>query len=181
MVSLDFFLDHGRGQKSGAHNPEPKKVRFLDLEKLPADQRLEVTKRSLNRPKQYKSRVAWPITITHSEALFWRGAETWGLHESPSYPHMYCFLAWRERMESSTEKILRWNTIVIGDFLNLGSVSHECRQYQFLRYDNVSKVCMNFFNEKVISKFYVNHVVLRESRSFSRITYFFTKKIKIPT
>ena len=30
-----------------------------------------------------------------------RGAETWGFHESPSYPHMYCFLAWRERIESS--------------------------------------------------------------------------------
>ncbi len=29
---------------------------------------------------------------------------------------------WRERMESSTEKTLRWNTIVIGDFLNLGGV-----------------------------------------------------------
>ncbi len=22
--------------------------------------------------------------------------ETWGFHVSPSYPHMYCFLAWRE-------------------------------------------------------------------------------------
>ncbi len=31
---------------------------------------------------------------------------------------------WRERMESSTKKTLRWNTIVIGDFLNLGGVSH---------------------------------------------------------
>ncbi len=30
---------------------------------------------------------------------------------------------WRERMESSTEKTLRWNIIVIGDFLNLGGVS----------------------------------------------------------
>jgi hypothetical protein len=38
--------------------------------------------------------------------------------------------SWRERMESSTEKTLRWNTIVMGDFL---SVSHECHQYQFLR------------------------------------------------
>ena len=27
----------------------------------------------------------------------WRGAETWGFHESPSYPHMYCFLVWMER------------------------------------------------------------------------------------
>ncbi len=53
-----------------------------------------------------------------------RGVETWGFHESPSYPHMYCFLAWRERLESSAEKTLSWNTIVIGDFLNLGSVSH---------------------------------------------------------
>jgi len=25
----------------------------------------------------------------------------WGFHESPSYPHMYCFLAWRERIESA--------------------------------------------------------------------------------
>ncbi len=25
------------------------------------------------------------------------GAETWGFHESPSYPHMYCFLVWMER------------------------------------------------------------------------------------
>jgi hypothetical protein len=74
-----------------------------------------------------------------------RGAETWGFHESPSYPHMYCFLAWRERMESSTEKTVRWNTILIGDFLNLGSVSHECRQYQFLRDDNVTKGWRDFF------------------------------------
>ncbi len=63
------------------------------------------------------------------EGVHRRGAETWGFHESPSYPHMYCFLAWRERMESSTEKTLRWNKIVIGDFLNLGSVSCECLQY----------------------------------------------------
>jgi hypothetical protein len=27
-----------------------------------------------------------------------RGAETcWGFHESPIYPHMYCFLVWMER------------------------------------------------------------------------------------
>ncbi len=26
-----------------------------------------------------------------------RGAETWGFHESPSYPHKYCFLVWMER------------------------------------------------------------------------------------
>jgi hypothetical protein len=95
-----------------------------------------------------------------------RGAETWGFHESPSYPHMYCFLAWRERMESSTKKILRWNSIVIGDFLNVGSVSHECRQYQYLCDDNVTKGWRDFFNEKVISKFYVNHVVSRESCHF---------------
>ncbi len=30
-----------------------------------------------------------------------RGAETWGFHESQSYPNMYCFLAWRERIEST--------------------------------------------------------------------------------
>ncbi len=76
---------------------------------------------------------------------FRRGAETWGFHEPPSYPHMHCFLAWRERMESSTEKTLRWNFIVIGDFLNLGSVSHECRQYQFLRDENVTKGWHDFF------------------------------------
>ena len=55
---------------------------------------------------------------------------------------------WRERMESCTEKTLRWNTIVIGDFLNLGGVSHECRQYQFLRDDNVTKGCRNFFQRE---------------------------------
>jgi hypothetical protein len=33
--------------------------------------------------------------------ICWRGAETWGFHESPSYPNMYCFLAWRERIEST--------------------------------------------------------------------------------
>ncbi len=78
----------------------------------------------------------------------WRGAEIWFFHESPSYPHMYCFLAWRERMESSTEKTLRWNTIVIGDFLNLGSVTHKCRQYQFLRDDNVTKGWRDFFQRE---------------------------------
>ncbi len=55
---------------------------------------------------------------------------------------------WRERIESSTEKTLRWNTIVIGDFLNLGGVSHECRQYQFLREDNVTKGCRSFFQRE---------------------------------
>jgi hypothetical protein len=51
-------------------------------------------------------------------------------------------------MESSTEKTLRWNTIVIGDFLNLGSVSYECRQYQFLRDDNVTKGWRDFFQRE---------------------------------
>jgi hypothetical protein len=51
-------------------------------------------------------------------------------------------------MESITEKTLRWNTIVIGDFLNLGSVSHECCQYQFLRDDNVTKGWCNFFQRE---------------------------------
>ncbi len=74
-----------------------------------------------------------------------RAAESWVFHESPVYPHMYCFLAWKERMESSTEKTLCSNTIVIGDFLNLGSVSLECRQYQFLCHDNVTKGWRNFF------------------------------------
>ncbi len=63
-------------------------------------------------------------------------------------------------MESSTEKTLRWNTIVIGDFLNLGGVSHECPQYQFLRNDNVTKGCRNFFQRES------HQPVLRESRSF---------------
>ena len=74
---------------------------------------------------------------------------------------------WRERMESSTEKTLRWNTIVIGDFLNLGGVSHECRQYQFLRSYNVTKGRRVSFNEKVISGFAVIHVVYRDSRSLT--------------
>ncbi len=33
----------------------------------------------------------------------------------------------RSSFSSSDDRILRWNTIVIGNFLNLGSVSHECR------------------------------------------------------
>ena len=68
---------------------------------------------------------------------------------------------WRERMESCTEKTLRWNTIVIGDFLNLGGVSHECRQYQFLRYYNVTKGCRNFFQRESHQR------VFRDSRSFT--------------
>jgi hypothetical protein len=48
-------------------------------------------------------------------------------------------------MESSTEKTLLWNTIVIGNLLNLGSVSQECRQYQFLHDDNVTQGWRNFF------------------------------------
>jgi hypothetical protein len=51
-------------------------------------------------------------------------------------------------METSTEKTLHWNTIVISDFLNLGSVSHECRQYQFLRDDNVTKGWRDFFQRE---------------------------------
>jgi hypothetical protein len=51
-------------------------------------------------------------------------------------------------MKSSTEKTLRWNTIVIGVFLNLGSVSHECCQYQFLRGDNVTKDWRDFFQRE---------------------------------
>ncbi len=68
---------------------------------------------------------------------------------------------WRERMESCTEKTLRWNTIAIGDFLNLGGVSHECRQYQFLCYVNVTKGCRNFFQRES------HHRVFRDSRSFT--------------
>jgi hypothetical protein len=63
-------------------------------------------------------------------------------------------------MESSTEKTLRWNTIVIGDFLILGSVSHECRQYQ-LHDDNVIKGWCNFFQRES------HQQVLRESCSFT--------------
>ncbi len=68
---------------------------------------------------------------------------------------------WRERMESCTEKTLRWNTIVIGDSLNLGGVSHECHQYQFLRYDNVTKGCRNFFQRES------HQQVFRDSCSFT--------------
>ncbi len=77
-----------------------------------------------------------------------RGVETWGFHEYSSYPNMYCFLVWRESMESSTEKTLHWNTIVIGVFLNFGSVSHECHQYEFLPDDNVTKGWCNFFQQE---------------------------------
>jgi hypothetical protein len=64
-------------------------------------------------------------------------------------------------MESSTEKTLHWSSIVIGDFLNLGSVSHECLQYQFLRDDNVTKGRRDFFQRESHQR------VLRESRSFT--------------
>jgi hypothetical protein len=74
---------------------------------------------------------------------------------------MYCFLAWKERMESCTEKTLRWNTIVIGDFLNLGSASQECWQYQFLCDHNVTKGWRYFFQQES------HQQVLRESRSFT--------------
>jgi hypothetical protein len=64
-------------------------------------------------------------------------------------------------MESSTEKTLCWNAIVIGDFLNLGSVSHECRQYQFLRDDKVTKSWRDFFQRES------HQQVLPESCSFT--------------
>ncbi len=64
-------------------------------------------------------------------------------------------------MESSTEKTLHWNTIVIGNFLKLGSVSHECRQYQFLGDGNVTKGFRDFFQRESHQR------VLHESRSFS--------------
>jgi hypothetical protein len=63
-------------------------------------------------------------------------------------------------MESSTEKTLHWNTIVIGDFLNLGSVSHEYRLYKFLRHDNVTKGWCDFFQRESHQR------VFDESRSF---------------
>jgi hypothetical protein len=64
-------------------------------------------------------------------------------------------------MESSTHKTLRSNTIVIGEFLNLGSVSHECCQYQFLRDDNVTKGWRSFFQRESHQRF------LCESHSFT--------------
>jgi hypothetical protein len=64
-------------------------------------------------------------------------------------------------MESSTEETVRFNTIVIGDFLYLGSVSHECRQYQFLRDDNITKGWRDFFQRESHQR------VLHESRSFT--------------
>jgi hypothetical protein len=51
-------------------------------------------------------------------------------------------------------------------FLNLGCVSHEWRQYQFLCDEYVTKVGVISFNEKVISEFFMIHVVFHESRSF---------------
>jgi hypothetical protein len=51
-------------------------------------------------------------------------------------------------MESSTEKTLCWNTIVINNFLSLGSVSHKCHQYQFLRDDNVTQGWRDFFQRE---------------------------------
>jgi hypothetical protein len=74
---------------------------------------------------------------------------------------MYRFLAWRERMETSTEKTLCWNSILVGDFLNLGSVSHECRHYQFLHDDNVTKGWRDFFQQES------HQQVLHESHSFT--------------
>jgi hypothetical protein len=40
-----------------------------------------------------------------------------------------CIAFWPGEKEWNliTEKTLRWHTIVIGDFLNLGSISHVCR------------------------------------------------------
>jgi hypothetical protein len=64
-------------------------------------------------------------------------------------------------MESNTEETLHWNTIVISDFLNLGSVSLECRQYQFLRDDNVTKGWRDFFQREC------HQQVLHESHSFT--------------
>ena len=65
-------------------------------------------------------------------------------------------------MESSAEKTLHWNTIVIGDFLNLGSVSHECCQYRFLHHDNVTKGWHDFYQQES------HQQVFDESHSFSQ-------------
>ncbi len=80
---------------------------------------------------------------------------------------MYCFLALRERMESSIEKTLRWNSIIIDDFLNLGSVSHECHPYQFLHDDKVTKGWRDFFQRESHQQVLHESLVLRESSSFS--------------
>ena len=42
-------------------------------------------------------------------------------------------------------KTLRWNFRVIGNFLHLGSTSHESRIYEFLGYDYVAKGRRDFF------------------------------------
>ncbi len=73
-------------------------------------------------------------------------------------------------MESSSEKILRWNIIVTGIFLNLGSVSHECRYYQFLRHDSVTKGWRDFFQRESHHVVLRESRILRESRSFTWIT-----------
>jgi hypothetical protein len=42
-------------------------------------------------------RMHMGIPVCKRAGIAKRGVETWGFHESPSYPHMmYCFLAWRE-------------------------------------------------------------------------------------
>jgi hypothetical protein len=51
-------------------------------------------------------------------------------------------------MESITEKTLRWNLTVIGNFLHLGSVSHESRPYKFLLDDYVTKGWRDFFQQE---------------------------------
>jgi hypothetical protein len=63
-------------------------------------------------------------TILNSE----RGGNlAWGFHESPSYPHMYCFLACRERIESYYRKYTALELYSNRGFLNLGRLSHECQ------------------------------------------------------
>jgi hypothetical protein len=123
------------------------------------DQSSTAVASTLRLPARKESEVIKFLVTVYENTK--RGAETWGFHESPSYPHMYCFLAWRERMESRTEKILRWNTNVIGDFLSLGSVSYECHQYEFLRDHNVTKGWRDFFQRESHQR------VLRESRCFT--------------
>jgi hypothetical protein len=54
-----------------------------------------------NWKEKYNDKAKFSVLINGWETSIRRGAETWGFHESSSYPHMYCFLAWRERIEST--------------------------------------------------------------------------------
>ena len=123
--------------------------------------------------------VSFSSTASHDLRIFTiasihspdkRGAETWGFHESPSYPNMYCFLAWRERTEFTHK------THHVGTEIILSIISHFRSCFSWMSVVLMPTVKMKpkigaiSFNEKVISEFLMNHVVLRESRSFPWIT-----------